>query len=443
MIFLRPWFFLFLLALIPLYYLTLKKEKYSSWKKYIKKDFIPFLLTDGKEKKVKKNSFIKIALLWTLLTLALTGPSFQKIPTTSSKPFEGTVLIADLNSLNQNTLMQLKIKLTQAINLLPDEKIGLVLFDKKGYTALPLSDDREILKELIAVLKPDVLPLEGQNFAEAFNEADKLFQNTGLKTGRILLFTGGVPKEITAFNNINTHAYKVGVLGLGNSSQPLPVLDKNNAFKRDKNNNVLLVAPDKEVLSKLGLYIEQTPNDADIKKLINQTKSLSINPQSPLLPDNFLKIDEYQDLGIYVLIVLMPFIALFFRKGLLFAFIIFIFSTPSQADFWQREDQKLYQTNQKGIQEYKEKKYLDALARFQKDKSANGLYNQGNAKAHLGNIQEAINLYSEALQKNPQHQEAAFNKAYLENLMNQEKENQQAQNNQENNQNQEQENNQE
>ena len=152
MIFLRPYFFLFLLALIPLYYLSLKSQKYSSWQKYLKKEFIPFLLTEETEKKSKNKSFLKISILWTILTLALTGPSFEKTPTISSKPFEGTVLIADLNSVNQNTLTQLKIKLNQTINLLPDEKIGLVLFDEKGYTALPLSDDREVLKEIISVL---------------------------------------------------------------------------------------------------------------------------------------------------------------------------------------------------------------------------------------------------------------------------------------------------
>ena len=181
MIFLRPWFFLLLLALIPLYYLSLKNEKYSSWQKYIKKDFIPFLLTKGSEKKSKNRSFFKISLLWIFLTIALTGPAFQKIPTQGSKPFEGTVLIADLNSLNQNTLTQLKIKLSQAVNLLPDEKIGLVLFDEKGYTALPLSDDKEVLKELIAVLNPSVLPLSGQNFSAAFEKANELFSRKSLR----------------------------------------------------------------------------------------------------------------------------------------------------------------------------------------------------------------------------------------------------------------------
>ena len=426
MIFLRPYFFLFLLALIPLYYLSLKSQKYSSWKKYLKKEFIPFLLTEETEKKSKNRSFLKISILWTILTIALAGPSLEKIPTISSKPFEGTVLIADLNSINQNTLTQLKIKLNQAINLLPNEKIGLVLFDEKGYTALPLSDDREVLKEIISVLSPNVLPLSGQNFSAAFKKADELFLNTELKTGRILLFTGGLLNSDVNIKEIKSLPYKIGIIGLGNPSQPTPILDKNGSFKRDKNNNILLIAPDKEKLSKIGKFVYQTPNNSDIQYVISQTKSLSMQSTNSLLENDLLKVDEYKDLGIYILICVMPFIALLFRKGVLLTLLILFLSTPSYADFWQRDDQKIYQSNQKGIQEYKDKKYLDALARFQKDDSANGLYNQGNAKAYLGNIPEAIQLYSTALQKDPNHKEAAFNKAYLENLMNQEKENKQS-----------------
>ncbi len=423
MIFLRPYFFLFLLALIPLYYFSSKNQKYSSWQKYLKKEFIPFLLTEETEKKSKNRSFLKISILWTLLTIALAGPSFEKTPTISSKPFEGTVLIADLNSLNQNTLTQLKIKLNQTINLLPDEKIGLVLFDDKGYTALPLSDDREVLKEIISVLNPSILPLSGQNFSAAFKKADELFVNTELKTGRILLFTGGILNTDTNIDKINSLPYKIGVIGLGNPSKPTPVLDKNGSFKRDINNNILLLAPNKKILNQIGKFVYQTPNDSDVKNIISQTKSLTIQPTNSLLENDFLKIDEYKDLGIYILVFLMPFIALLFRKGIFLILLTLFLATPSYADFWQREDQKIYQSNQKGIQEYKEKKYLDALTRFQKDSSANGFYNQGNAKAYLGNIPEAIQLYSTALQKDPNHKEAAFNKAYLENLMNQEKEN--------------------
>ncbi len=428
MIFLRPWFFLLLLALIPLYYFSKKGGHSSSWKKYINKEFIPFLLINDTENQKKKYSFFKIFFFWSVLTVALAGPSFQKVPIESSKPFEGTVLIADLNSVNQNTLTQLKVKLLQAMTLLQEEKIGLVLFDKKGYTALPLSDDKEILAQMISILNPNILPLDGQNLEEAFKQAAELFKNNDLNSGRILLFTGGIKNTEKAINSIKSLPYKIGILGLGNEISPVPALDKNGAFKRDENNNLLLFSPNKKELKKLGYYESAQTNDSDIKNLIQETKYVSLGNTTGILPNDFLTVDEYKDLGAYLVVFLMPFIALLFRKGVLFILIFSLFSIPAQADFWQREDQKIYQSNQKGIQEYQNKKYLDALTRFKKDQSDNGLYNQGNAQAHLGKINEAIDLYKKALEKNPNHKEAAFNKAYLENLINKEKESQNSDN---------------
>ena len=67
-----------------------------------------------------------------------------------------------------------------------------------------------------------------------------------------------------------------------------------------------------------------------------------------------------------------------------------------------------------------------------------GLYNQGNALARLGRYPEAIERYEQVLQENPQQQEAAFNKALLEKLMEQQNQQEQAEQEQQNQQQQQQ-----
>jgi Ca-activated chloride channel family protein len=63
---------------------------------------------------------------------------------------------------------------------------------------------------------------------------------------------------------------------------------------------------------------------------------------------------------------------------------------------------------------------------FTQDASLTGLYNQGNALARLGRYPEAIERYEQVLQEDPGQQEAAFNKALLEKLLEQQNQQEQA-----------------
>ncbi len=427
MIFLRPWF-LILILLLPLLYYSKKKWGYKNpWKKFINPEFIPFLMVFKSEGKAHKHSFLWVAILWSLLTIALAGPAWQKMPTDTGKNIAGTVLIADLNSVNQTTLPQLKIKLSELLKKLNGEQVGLVLYDKKGYIALPMTEDLEIIQEMIPALNPTVLPDFGNHPEEGFKKAIELFQNNKLQTGRILFLTGGIPSVDNARQVLKNSNYKVGILGLGFPNKKMPVLDSFGTFQRDEKGNPILVSPDKSILEKLGHFTFWTPDNQDIETLLNQTKTQPVSSFFSQAKNNLLKVDTHKDMGVYLLILLLPFVALFFRKGVFVLLIILIYTEPATANPWLREDQILHKTNQKAIQAYQKKDYLSALAGFQNDSSLTGLYNQGNAQAHLGNFDEAIQLYTNVLKQNPQHKEAKFNKDYLEKIM-KEKNNPQNQN---------------
>ena len=427
MIFLRPWF-LVLLLMLPLFYYGQKKFLISSsWKKFIKPEFIPFLMVTSNQTKQKKHTLLWISLLWSLLTIALAGPAWEKIQAETSTHIKGTVLIADLNSVNQTTLPQLKIKLSETLKSLKGEQVALVLYDKQGYTALPLTADFQIIQEMIPALNPNVLPDIGNHPEEGFKKAIELFKNADLNTGRILFFTGGVPSTEKVIDVLKDSSFTVGTLGLG-SEKKAPILSTNGTFQRDENGNPILIAPDESSLKKIGAFTFWTPDNQDINYLLKQTKTTDVNNIFNQTKDDFFKVDTYKDMGIYLLLILMPFTALFFRKGLFFLFFICFFSYNASASIWLRDDQILHKTNQRAVQAYQNKDYLSALAGFKKDSSQTGLYNQGNAQAHMGQIKEAINLYSEVLKQNPNHKEAAFNKAYLENLMKEKNKEQEKQN---------------
>ena len=73
----------------------------------------------------------------------------------------------------------------------------------------------------------------------------------------------------------------------------------------------------------------------------------------------------------------------------------------------------------KGAAYYKNKQYQQAYNEFKHDSSANGLYNQGNALAHMQKYQEALDAYTKALSKQTDFPDAKYNKEIVEKILKQ------------------------
>ncbi len=416
MIFLRPWAFLLLLVLPVLYRLAKRYDTISNpWHKYVDAVFLKYL-TVG-EKGVRQSSALKyiVPFVWILMTVALSGPAFEKLPIAGTENASPTVLIVDLNTLNQEKSTLLQIKLYELTEALKENNVGLVLYDTKGYVAAPLTADKELIKALIPSLKQNIMPDQGNRLEKGIEKAIELFQNTQNKSGRILILTGGTPNIEKAKAALQNQPYTVGILGLGEAT-PTPVLTRDGAFLRDLNGQLVLAAPDKNQLEKLGVYRQTTPSGEEIKQLIEQTNPLtdlfSKSTESPLL-----KPDVWYDLGVYAVCAALPFMALLFRKGVFFLLITALgvgLSGEAFAGLWLRADQENYRALKEANQFYRQGDYEEALRQYETVPSAEALYNKANALAHLKSYQEAVDLYGQVLKENPDHQDAAFNKKYLE-----------------------------
>jgi len=78
----------------------------------------------------------------------------------------------------------------------------------------------------------------------------------------------------------------------------------------------------------------------------------------------------------------------------------------------------------KAVANYRSKDYQQALKDFSKRKNAAADYNRGNSLAHMKQYQAAIDAYSQALKKQPDFENAKFNRELIEKLQKQKKQQQ-------------------
>lgn len=433
MIFLRPYWLV--LLLVPLWFFWLRRKGISQnpWKKYIAPSLMPYLSVSSKIGGGRARIQWLITLVWCLLTLALAGPAVDKLPTPAVDESTPTVLLVDLNTLNPEKTKLLQVKLYEIVRQLGDNQIGLVLYDTKGYIALPLTRDKEIVNSLIPSLNASVMPSVGNDVLKGFEKADELFRNTNQKTGRILLITGGTPSLPNDLSVIRNLPYTVGVLGIGDTQTGAPIVTRNGAFLRDKKGNLILSKPDEKKLSALGIYRSSTPTGKEIAELIEATepKALPIlQSRLPKFAQALMTADVWRDLGIYFVWVALPFLVYLFRKGVFFIIVIFVLGNamPATAGWWLRPDQESYHRIEKANQAYRAQNYQEALSVYADESGIEALYNKANALARMGQYQTAIQTYEELLQKMPGHEDGAYNKEYLEKQL--QRQNQSAQNQQ-------------
>ena len=390
MMFLRPW--LLLLVIIPFLFNKLTKRLSSDnpWNRIIDPKLLPHLLVSNNHFPNQKYWANSLKTLWILFIVAISGPCINHIQIPAVQDLENTVLMLDLGpTMTPNVLNKAKTTLYDLVDSLPNNRIALVVYADKGYTTVPLTADKNVIKNLIPALNPSILPNTHNNPQTGFKRAEQLINQAGSQGRIIYLTAGGVNVQ-----NVKSK-YPIGVLNLGKEEDASPALKK------------------------LGFFQQYSFfNKQELSNLLQSTKPGSSQPNF----ENMEQTDLWLDIGGIICLMLLPFFAWTFRKGVLFVICMCLCAETANADFFVRQDQKLYKQEQEAIEAYHEKKYEQALSGF-----SHSPYNQGNTLAHMGKIPEAIEAYKLALQLKPNDTDAQFNKTYLEEQLKKQQQEQQNQ----------------
>ena len=387
-----------------------------------------------------------------------------------------------------NRLTRARYKAIDLLNKINEGDTGLIAYAGDAFIISPLTQDIKNIELLLPSLTPEIMPEPGANPIAALSLAHDMLLNAGHLTGDIYWFTDDVDNEEMSdiYDWSNTFGHKLNILGVGSESGAPITLPTGELLKDGNGAIVVPVLPANKLSSLasrgLGNYQTITNDESDINSLILQGQLSKKNKNEQ--QESQQTGDQWQEQGAWLLLLVLPLMLSYFRRGgsvliiplsalpLLFLLSFSIvspvgyaaensiknegtekvtkpssFATTSKKvwnNLWQTNDQQAqaqfnqenyqgaaeqFEDNQwQGSAHYKAGNYQDALNAFKKGEqadSADSLYNQGNALAQLQQFDKAIESYENALEKNPDLEDAKDNIEKIKQLQKEQQENQQ------------------
>ncbi len=450
--FLQPlWFWALLPLVLVLWRLRKSGAQDTAWRRVCDAGLLPYLLT----RSGKGSSTLPLWMLgigWLLLVIALADPVWEQQPQPVFRNQAARVVVLDLSNsmlspdLKPSRLVRARYKVADILDRNLDGQTGLVVFAGNAFVVTPLSNDTETIRALLSPLEPALMPSQGSRVDLGLEKAGHLLRQAGLRRGDILLVTDGYDgqRAVDAAAKLQQKGYRVSVLGVGTAAgAPVPL--SGGGFLRDNRGEMVIPALDSQALQSLaaaggGRYATISSGDADIRRLLMP----SLSGMDEMVESSEHSTDQWRSHGAMIILMLLPFAALVFRRGWLLLVLVTVSATisipqPAMAigwdDLWLRADQQAARALQagdpneaarladdpalRGTAAYQARDYEQALDAFGGAADIDADYNQGNALAKLGRYEEAIAAYDRSLAKQPGMADAVHNKAAVEKLLQQ------------------------
>lgn len=192
---------------------------------------------------------------------------------------------------------------------------ALIAFTKEPFVVAPLTEDAKTIVNLLKVLEPSIMPVQGHDVAIAMEKAKAMIEHTGSQKGQIVIITNELNSQapIKLARDYKKRAIYTSVLGVGTLSGA-PSVDVNGRLVKDNRNNVKMTNLDERGLRKLalaggGIYEAVSVNNSDVDKLARFTVGSDTGSKSKL------NAQLWRDEGHWFILLLLPFMLLVFRRG--------------------------------------------------------------------------------------------------------------------------------
>ncbi|MDJ0700193.1 MAG: VWA domain-containing protein [Woeseiaceae bacterium] len=396
-----------------------------------------------------------LALAGVMAVVAIAGPAWQRIEQPVFRSEQAVVIALDLSrsmdaqDVAPSRLLRARLKILDLLEERGSGQTALIVYSANAFTVTPLTSDTDTIAALVNSLSTDIMPSRGSYPAVAINKGRALLQQAGVGAGEVLLITdgGSTPTAEKAARELRVAGFTLSVLGVG-TTEGAPIPRQTGGFVTDQFGQIAVPKLEERSLKSLaaaggGRFATLTADASDIEILYSGEAISSTRT------DESLATDQWREEGPWLLLLLLPLAAMAFRRGWVLVALVIVMpvSQPAHASFWDdiwlNKDQQAKKMLEGGgaadaaatfenrdwqaIANYRAGNFRDSAAEFAEHEDARNLYNLGNALAMQGEFESAIDAYDKVLQAEPGHEDAAYNRDVVQQLLEQQQQQQQQQ----------------
>ena len=438
----RPYW---LLALVPLgvflFWFARRRFAMQRWRNVVDPALMPHVLI-GAGHGTRRLLTVALGIAGALMILALAGPAWERMPQPVFRSQDALVIALDLSrsmdatDVKPSRLARARYKISDILERRDEGQSALIVYAAKPYVVSPLTDDTRTIASQLPALDTALMPSQGSRADRALDKAGELLRQAGAIGGRVLLVTDGLEsdRDGAAASDLLESGYRVSVLSVGtDDGGPIP---GQGGFIKRRDGSIVLARLDEQGLREVasaggGIFLRMSNDQADVDRLL-----ADVEVRKDETEETGLEADVWREEGPWLLLPLLPLVALAFRRGVVAVWLLaaFLPLRPAEAfdwdDLWSRPDQRaaklierddaagaaeLFEDREwKGAAAYRAGDYEDSVAALAELDGLDATYNRGNALARLGRYAEAIAAYGEVLERDPEHRDARHNRDLLQ-----------------------------
>jgi len=281
--------FLWGLAAIPLFILVFFLVR--SWKR---KALASLGDKDTVRKMIPEVSFTRPGLKFIFFTVAFASLVIGAAnPQIGTKVEEGKKSGADLmilldvsnsmlaGDLSPNRLENAKRAISQLIDNLHNDRIGIIIFAGEAYVQLPITTDYSAAKLFLNNISTDIVPTQGTAIGAAIDMGMKSFDFVNGTSKAMVLMTDGENFEddaIAAAKRATDKNVAIHVIGLGSvEGAPVPIYQNGNptGFRKDENGQTVITKLNEQMCKEIseagnGVYVRASDANSGLGIVMNQ-----------------------------------------------------------------------------------------------------------------------------------------------------------------------------
>lgn len=319
--------YLYALMLIPalmVFYWYSRRQRRKALAKFGQKEILSVLMPNA--------SSVRPAIKFTVLLFALASAIFamarpqfgSQLKTVKREGIELIIALDVSNSMlaediQPNRLERSKRAISQLVDKLSDDKIGLIVFAGEAYTQLPITSDYVSAKLFLNSISPQIVPTQGTAIGAAIELGIKSFTPQFVGNKVIIVITDGENHEddaIGAATSATEQGIVIHTIGMGLPQGAL-IPDFSNGqkgYKKDNKGNTIVTKLDEPMLQRIaqagkGIYLRANNTQVGLNTLFSEVNKMEkTEMESQIYADYDEKFQYF--LGLALLLILLDFILL-------------------------------------------------------------------------------------------------------------------------------------